>query len=573
MSLADKIIFSSEQEVIKEIDNGADVNEYDQYGFRPLIEAIICKKPQVLQYLLDNGADIEQVDILGRSPLQWAADRSSFEDCNLLLERGAKPNHYSADGQPILVYPILREEYDLIKLFVDHGAEYKFAQDFISAKLIGHRFELTGEVDITTPDEKFIPLSFEGFYLEFTCDLIQRSLNNYIHSIPGQRFEKFHAKLNKALMALQHAGQLMTYSRHKDRTPFDSAINAILDNELLIIPVGHKGHAITFVKYHNLWIKCDRGVDRFADTVLIYKLKNPYAVTKQFLKDLIYTKKTDDFIIKEIKEILGLEYLQKLPTNSQLAGNCSWANVEASVQASLFALCYVEANEDRIETANLKRSIVSFDSAWVEWDKDTALDELISDFETAEPPRNISKAVILSIILVQRCHYTLKNQVQRAKKIISCLARPQFTFLLKSVRNTYNKTRAGKVGKSVVKLLELCDVNLKDLTIKNHIKPKAISEYDIKMTTALHVASLKGQLESVQYLLDKLHMDVNYQDRTGSTALMYAAWQGHFDIVKYLVEKHNANISIVNLKGGTAKRYAQYAGKNEIAEYLNKHQS
>ena len=48
--LADKIIFGSESESINAIDNDADVNEYDKYGFRPLIQAIICKKPKVLKY-------------------------------------------------------------------------------------------------------------------------------------------------------------------------------------------------------------------------------------------------------------------------------------------------------------------------------------------------------------------------------------------------------------------------------------------------------------------------------------------------------------------------------------------
>ena len=90
MSLADKIIFGSESESINAIDNDADVNEYDKYGFRPLIQAIICKKPKVLKYLIKSGANIEQMDILGKSPLQWAADRSETEYCRFLLQNGFK---------------------------------------------------------------------------------------------------------------------------------------------------------------------------------------------------------------------------------------------------------------------------------------------------------------------------------------------------------------------------------------------------------------------------------------------------------------------------------------------------
>src|SRR5690606_18549981 len=133
----------------------------------------------------------------------------------------ANPNHYSADGQPILVNPILREEMDLVKLLIDKGAEHQFAQDFISAKLAGHRFELAGETDIVSPDETFVALSFEGFYLEFTCELIRRSLNNFANSIPGQKFERYTEKIKKILHALNHASKLMSYSRHKDKSIFE----------------------------------------------------------------------------------------------------------------------------------------------------------------------------------------------------------------------------------------------------------------------------------------------------------------------------------------------------------------
>ena len=567
--LGDKIIFSSEEDIIKAIDAGADVNEYDAYGFRPLIEAVICKKPKVLEHLIKSGADIEQMDILGRTPLQWAADRSELEFCEILLEYGANPNHYSADGQPILVNPILREEYELVKLLTESGAEYAFAQDFISAKLVGHRFELSGETDISAPNGTFIPLSFEGFYLEFTCDLIKRSLNNFINSISGEKFSKFHAKLNKIISALKHAGQLMVYTKHKDKTPFEPVINAILDNELLIIPVAHRGHAITFVKYGNIFAKCDRGVNNFADTVQIYKVNNPYQLNKKFLRDLMYESKKDEYIEKEIKELLSLKYLQKLPTKSQLAGNCSWANVEASVVASLFALTYQEEYMNRSSTGDLKRSIMSFYGAWIDWDKDSALDELIADFDNTSSTRKISKAMILSSILVQRCHHKRKTELARAKRIIPNLADDEFRFLLENIIRVYNKRKAGKVGENVIKLLELCGLNTTTLELKNHRKhSKASQNNQIKMTTALHIACLHGQYDAVKYLLEKVKIDVNYQDRTGSTALMYAAWKGYFKIVKYLVQKQKANIHITNLKGGTAKRYAQYSYHHDIAEYL-----
>lgn len=162
MQLADAIIYENEPAVIATINAGADVNEHDRFGMRPLIQAVICRKPAALQALLSAGADIEQGDFINRTALQWAADRGEVEICYFLLSNGANPNHFSADGQPILVNPILREQLELVELFLQFNVDYQFAQDFISAKLLGHRFELTGEADIVSPDRKFIPLSVPG---------------------------------------------------------------------------------------------------------------------------------------------------------------------------------------------------------------------------------------------------------------------------------------------------------------------------------------------------------------------------------------------------------------------------
>jgi len=257
--LADLIINNNEQDILNILDDAysgeegseIDLNEIDRFGFRPLIEAVICNKLKVLLYLLAQGAEVDQLDALGRTPLQWAIERSNIEACKILLEHKANPNHYSLDGQPILVYPILRQQLELIELLKKHKADYTFAQDFISAKLIGHRFELAGEADIVSNEKKFIPMHFEGFYLEFTIGLISRSLYNFIHSIQGQSFQHLHGKLYKVLIALQNAATLASFAAHKDKSLFTNTINKILKEQLLLIPSAYSGHAITFIKYNN----------------------------------------------------------------------------------------------------------------------------------------------------------------------------------------------------------------------------------------------------------------------------------------------------------------------------------
>jgi ankyrin repeat protein len=572
MPLAETIIYDSEENAIKAIQAKADVNEHDRFGFRPLIQAVICRKPKVIQALLQAGADIEQGDFYDRTALQWAADRGEVELCDFLLTSGANPNHYSADGQPILVNPILREQLDLVELFIKHKANYQFAQDFISAKLLGHRFELTGEADIVSTDGKFIPLSFEGFILEFSTGLIRRSLHNFLHSIPGQKYKEYAPKLERVLQALKFGAQLTEYGRHKDKSPFEPAIDAMLESDILLLPVAFQGHAITFIKYGNLWAKCDRGVGAIANTIVVSAIGNPYTANKDLFKKLLYQHKTTEFINHDLHELLSLKTLMTLPTRHQLSGNCSWANVETSVPTMLFMLSYnPQIHTNLRELTALQKEIYQFYNAWVEWDQDSSLEEAIEDFAAADHLRKLSKAIILGGILVQRCDARYATHVARAKKILSILSQPDFSFILENYCRIFFKPGAGKAGQRVKKLFKTCGLDCEKITMKktvNYLQTNVHTDNLVRMTTALHVAALQGKLDAVKHLVDELHIDIDYLDRTGSTALMYAAYAGHKDIVEFLV-KRGANLAIKNLKGGTASRYAAYAGHKIIVEFLN----
>lgn len=586
LDLADLIINNSEQEIIKTLSNApqnhitVDFNEIDRFGFRPLIEAVICNKPKILSYLLQQGAEVDQLDVLGRTPLQWAVERSNLEACKILLDHQANPNHYSLDGQPILVYPILREELELVELLKKYNANHLFAQDFISAKLIGHRFELAGEVDIVSAEHKFIPLNFEGFYLEFTVGLIYRSLYNFINSIKGQEFKDLHGKLHKILDALKQAATLASFAKHKDKSLFINTIDNILKGSLLLIPSAYSGHAITFIKYHNYLAKCDRGVNNITDTVIIYEVGNKYLLNNKLFYKLLYEPKNDNFVNYEFKEELSLVPIKALPTRSQIAGNCSFANVETSIPAMLYLLFDINKIA---EATTAEQTAYTLYKEWIEWDQDSALDEAIIDFFNSGQDRKLSKAMIMGAILIQRCNSNIKQHVERAKKILNILILPAFQFILRNYIIIYNKTSAGETGKNVIKLLKQYGLNeddFKNLILNKHIKinnklSKSINENNninlIKMTTALHVACLENKIDTVKYLLDKLKMDVNYPDRTGSTGLMYAAWKGHLELVKLLTITYRADTKIKNFKNGTAKKYAQLAGHSETVKFLQKY--
>ena len=164
-TFAQEILFGTLNGVEQYIQAGADIEETDEYGFSPLIEATIANKIDVVALLLEYGADINNADTTGRTALHWAVDNHNIALCELLLANKADANAYTTAGQAVLVCPLLRQQVELKKLLYRYGAKLSFAQDFIQAKLLGHRYELTGQVDIVNGAKNFIEIKSLDFIL------------------------------------------------------------------------------------------------------------------------------------------------------------------------------------------------------------------------------------------------------------------------------------------------------------------------------------------------------------------------------------------------------------------------
>lgn len=467
MSISREILFGTLQGVVKLIKEGADVNEKDVYGFTPLIEATLKEDLEIAKILLENGAKINQEDISGQTALQWAVNRNQLLFCEFFLNNNADPNHYSADGQPILVNPLLREQQELIQKLISNGADLEFALNFINAKLIGHRYELTGRTRILNTHQRFIDLNFEGFYLEFTAGIILRTLLNFMSQEASKSFAPYLTVLNKISRSLKAVTEIIPY-KYTTKGPEEhrASIRQALSQDLVVIPVSYEGHAITFIKYGNLFAKCDRGVKHIVDTVVISQVGNPYALNPDFLMDLMYNNKTDMYINTEIKKILDLKPFTTLPARYQLSGNCSWANVEASIPAMMFMLMFRGNFESRGEIAALKKSVMEYYDTWVEWDKDRALNECIKNFYKSDDLRKASLASILGAILFQRCGPSHKKEVERAKKILTILTLPDYQYVLKTYIKVYYTKMAGKIGENFMELLKVCGLNFSTLTLR-----------------------------------------------------------------------------------------------------------
>jgi hypothetical protein len=453
MSFADAIIQEDLQSIQHMLRQGVDVNELDEYGFTPLIEAAIANNTDIAALLVAQGADVNQQDITGGTALHWSAENNNLALTELLLTHRANPNAYNFAGQPVLAMPVLRNQQGIKKLLQRHGADLIFAQDFVNTKLLGHMFELIGTADIVDPQNHFVEIDFEGFFLESTLSIISHSLAQFENHFAARKLRRFEPLTHITIDALNRAAQLMKYQQYQiDLAAHDAKIQLLLSEEPLLIPIGYEGHAITFVKLGNILAKCDRREDsRLYDNIMFYRINRPAVFSKEFIKRFIYEKKSSDFVNDELPQLLDLQPLTELKIEAQVSGNCSWANVEAAIP-TIFFMLFLVSNEKDI--ARNKSNALDFFHQWREWNKDRALQFCIQSFKEGKPVRNACKAELLAAILFQCCRYQNMANNQRIDSILTILTQPQYEYVLKNYIQTYCYESQSEEGKAFKNLLQ-----------------------------------------------------------------------------------------------------------------------
>ncbi|HET9843355.1 MAG TPA: ankyrin repeat domain-containing protein, partial [Gammaproteobacteria bacterium] len=176
-------------------------------------------------------------------------------------------------------------------------------------------------------------------------------------------------------------------------------------------------------------------------------------------KNLLYEQQTEYTMKVQIYKTLGLEPFVKLPIRHQITGNCSWANVEASVPSMLFMLLH-DKSAGNNTSQPLVREVMKFYLIWKEWDKDRALEECIDDFAQASPNRRKAKASLMGSVLFQACDPKNAKDVQRAKKILAILKNPEYHFVVRSYINVFLKSgKGGQAGRQFHQLLQACGIS------------------------------------------------------------------------------------------------------------------
>lgn len=455
MTLANDIISCRVPDFDLYVRQGESLDDIDEYGFTPLIETAITRQLHLAKMLIERHVNINKPDVTGRTALHWAVDNADMAFVRLLLTNGADPNTYTRSGLSILVYPVLRAQNELKHLLYQHGAKLDFALDFIYAKLLGHRFELKGDVDIVTAHGEFIELDYEGFILEFTVAVVKDSLRRFTSSFSTRHMREQFPYIHLIMDGFAVADELLQFQHYPVLNEKHCArLAQLIKTPILILPAASRGHAMCFVRYRDWWAKIDRGENSLKEgSVNIYRITRADAISVNFLQEFLYKKQPREYFHQAINHQLGLVPVLKMPISSQIVGNCSWANVQAVVPVGYALQQLVSVDEFSNDEA------LDFYHTWVEWDKDRALDECVQRFYSANAVRKASFAAMLGAVLFQVCDDANRHHLRRAEKILPILTLPEYYYILKSYLDIYCVARLTRKGNNLLKLLDDCGVN------------------------------------------------------------------------------------------------------------------
>lgn len=458
LTLANCIINRKADYVRQYLLAGAELNQFDEYGFTPLIESAITNDETIAQILLEHKADPNFKDMVGGTALHWAVENNNQALAKLLIDYGADANSYNHYSEPAIVKAILRQQNEMKEYLYQNGASSTFAYDYINFKLLGHRFDLEGSMDIVDAQGQFTELDFEGFVMEFSLSLLTYSLEQFTQNYAAKTMQPYFPMIHRLIAALRQAAALIHYQQYlTDRQQHHKKIDALLREELLILPVVFNGHTIAMIRYQDQLVIIDRRA-RQAKTlygICVYKLTKPKALTSSLLQHLLYEKKTDEYIYERLPKLLGLKLVSRLLIEPQLSGNCSWANLAATIPAVLY-LIDPEAPKKSIIDHEDHWSLIVY-RYWREWDKERAIHYCLNSFDKASPARKASIASALAAILYQRLSYQDDHHVTLARRILKILRTEAYAYILENYLNFYWRERRTKAGENLEKLIQRCD--------------------------------------------------------------------------------------------------------------------
>lgn len=432
-----------------------EINYLDEYGYTPLIQSVIADEIEIATLLLEHGADPNQKDTTGGTPLHWAIYNDNLELTKLLLSHQANPNAYNISSEPVTSKAILRNNIPLKKALYAAGASAQFANDYIKVKLLGHRYELTGSVDIVDTEGVFTEVDYEGFYLESSVDLIRYSLIEFQNNFAARALQDWFGVIELVVNCLEAGLQLLKRDHYlTEHSKQVEAIEAFLKHDSFILPLNQQGHALSLVKHGQLIAIVDRAKDSLPnDRIPVYFLNRPAQLNAELLFALVFERQSVKTIHNALKKRLALQEIDSLAITDQQMGNCSWANIEAAVPVIKLMMNY-DARNNEEQKQLLHTDCLELLQRWQQWGRERTLNSVIREFKSASAARRACMAALFAGIIFQRCHADRDQDFELASRMLPYLLKKEYSYIIDSYKQFYVYNQPTEAGANFLEMIE-----------------------------------------------------------------------------------------------------------------------
>lgn len=105
------------------IENGANLDMIDDYGYSPLMIAVSYGHLECARMLLEAGADPNLANSVGDTPLYYAAQNGYTKIADMLIRFGADINAFRSFQQSPLGAAVANGQFSAVKLLIESGAD------------------------------------------------------------------------------------------------------------------------------------------------------------------------------------------------------------------------------------------------------------------------------------------------------------------------------------------------------------------------------------------------------------------------------------------------------------------
>ncbi len=129
-SLASLIQAGNRKAALEKIRAGADVNEAQPDGTRPIHWAVYRVDYEILDALIAKKAKVDVTNEFGSTPIAEAAKLADARMVKTLLDAGANPEGANQDGETALMLAIKTGELPIVQMLINAGANVNVIEKF-----------------------------------------------------------------------------------------------------------------------------------------------------------------------------------------------------------------------------------------------------------------------------------------------------------------------------------------------------------------------------------------------------------------------------------------------------------